>query len=431
LELERDAEASVDLDEALRLLEQAGAADHAVASDDVQNRIREEENLWLMKATAEARLGNLEGSWLAAEQGRASILKRDIARIVGRAVVSAETAFDRLRGWLVAERVAILTFGTTKFGTLALSAGASDTRPSASLLPLKPKELEELLATNDIFSAVPDLSKKLVHPLRDRIVEIARDARALYVIPGSGLFHAPFAALTIEEASVGREARRISDLCPIAMTPSLAILLWCASRRVAGRSRALLAVGVGEAGAGQRQVHFRDQAERIAALPWPAQCEKLLDDDALVEQITHEAPKFPVLFIAAHGKLDSDVKDAMASSRIELARKQSLSSRDVLNWKLSAELVFLNACQSGRFISAGRAQVNGFFRAFPIAGANTLIAALTYVDPGAASDLAELFFRNWLSGSTKIEALHKAQEELKKTREAKDWASHCLIGDFV
>jgi CHAT domain-containing protein len=54
------------------------------------------------------------------------------------------------------------------------------------------------------------------------------------------------------------------------------------------------------------------------------------------------------------------------------------------------------------------------------------------VDPGAAAKLAATFFRSWLGGATKAEALQAAQLELKKDgAEVKNWAAYCLIGDFA
>jgi CHAT domain-containing protein len=122
----------------------------------------------------------------------------------------------------------------------------------------------------------------------------------------------------------------------------------------------------------------------------------------------------------------------MAASEIKFADRCP-NAREVLGWRLNAEMVFLNACQSGLFRTAGQSQVNGFFRAFPAAGASTLIAALANIDPVEAGDLSQAFFRAWLSGAAKINALHQAQQEIRKRpgATARDWAAHCLIGDFV
>jgi CHAT domain-containing protein len=60
-----------------------------------------------------------------------------------------------------------------------------------------------------------------------------------------------------------------------------------------------------------------------------------------------------------------------------------------------------------------------------------LIATLREVKPEVAIDLNAAFYENWLAGSNKAEALHKAQVEVRgKTRfaEPRFWAPHALIG---
>jgi CHAT domain-containing protein len=148
------------------------------------------------------------------------------------------------------------------------------------------------------------------------------------------------------------------------------------------------------------------------------------------ERVAAEAPQHRVLFIASHGVLNPLVQDNMAASQLELAQGL-VSANDVARWNLSADLVFLNACQSGRGRPEGRTQLNGFARAFLSAGANTVIAPLTHVAPQAASDLAESFFRGWLGNLSKAEALQAAQIQLKGKSQCQEWGAHCLIGDFL
>lgn len=432
-ELGRYLEAGSDIDEAIRLLADEAAIDRTGNASDLRSRISEEENLYLLKAVLEAQAERPGEAWLAAERGRASILKREITRAGGTDLAAEESGFDSVRSWLASERAAMLSFGATRWGTLALSAGPGDAEPERMLLPVTYGELQKLLApplesessslwTDVIFGSLPQLSAELIYRLHDRILKITSAARVLYILPDSFLFRAPFAALTM------RDGRALIDVIPVAMIPSATILLWCASRRQRVQDRCVLAIGVGE----EESFHFRDQAIRVAALPWSSAPKTLLDSDATVERFTAEAPLYPVLYVASHGGLLSEVHDSMTASRIELANKQPLTARDVLGWKISADLVFLNGCQSGRFRLDGRTQVNGFFRAFPIAGANTLVATIAHVDPQKASDLSEIFFQEWLRGATKAEALKTAQLRLKgRGLPSKDWASHCLIGDFV
>ena len=109
-----------------------------------------------------------------------------------------------------------------------------------------------------------------------------------------------------------------------------------------------------------------------------------------------------------------------------------VTANDVLDWKLNADLVFMNVCQGGRFRMEGRTQVNGFLRAFPLAGARSIVAAVTHVDPLAAGELAVEFYRVWSGGVSKATALQKAQQKLraKYPGQSSKWASHSLMGDY-
>jgi CHAT domain-containing protein len=176
---------------------------------------------------------------------------------------------------------------------------------------------------------------------------------------------------------------------------------------------------------------FHRHLPQIAAAPWPKPPVELRDGSATVARVAAEAPQYSVLYFSCHGKVSDDSHDLMAASQLELAEGSLLSARDVATWKLHADLVFLNACQAGRFRLQARSDVNGFVRAFPLAGARSLIAPLIYVDPQMAGDLAGRFFQAWLAGASKAEALRTAQLATRRKDASKGWAMYCLVGDFL
>jgi len=68
-------------------------------------------------------------------------------------------------------------------------------------------------------------------------------------------------------------------------------------------------------------------------------------------------PHYSTLFLACHGTVDPGTFDGLASSRLALWDGERLTARDVffeLNGRLRADLVFLNACASGRFNRGSR-----------------------------------------------------------------------------
>lgn len=420
-ELRRLEDAERDLDECISLLAAELSSDAAVAAGAFDSRTKEEEGFYLMKAFLRAKAGKSLESWNIAEQGRSRRLKREIAL--------QDSSFSTVRAWLRSERAAMLSFATTPWGTLALTAGPQDSEPQAQILAqFTGSDLKRLLGSDEspddaIFKSIPGLSAGLIHPLSGRLRAITHGARVLYVIPDSFLHYAPFAALTLNGSP---DSLMLLDLCPLAITPSSAILLWCASRRGAP-SRDCLAIAAGRDSTG---FEFHNHLTRIAAAPWSKPPVQLRDEAASAAAVAAQAPQYDVLYFSCHGSISPDFRGLMEASQLELAGKHCISAADVAKWKLRADLVFLNACQSGRFRLQARTDVNGFVRAFPLAGARSLIAPLIQVDPHSAGDLAARFFEAWLGGATKAEALRSAQIQSRNAGST-DWATYCLTGDFL
>jgi CHAT domain-containing protein len=108
--------------------------------------------------------------------------------------------------------------------------------------------------------------------------------------------------------------------------------------------------------------------------------------------------------------------DTLSASALQLTGGH-LTARALIKaegpW-LGADLVFLNACRSGGFRARLAGEVGGFRQAFLEAGVPSLVATLFYVDPDHAQELAGEFYRHWLDGQTKAEALRRAQCTLRE-----------------
>lgn len=98
------------------------------------------------------------------------------------------------------------------------------------------------------------------------------------------------------------------------------------------------------------------------------------------------------------------------------------------------ELVVLSACETGLGTNRAGEGVFGLRRAFQEAGADSLLISMWQVPDEETRRLMALFYRSWLSGSEKHEALRVAQQELRGELRSKGrdlpfyWGAFVLVG---
>jgi CHAT domain-containing protein len=370
-------------------------------------------------ASLAAELERTEEAFTWAEHGKALRLR---SRFVGPADApeAADISYSALRERLRAESARLLLFSVTHRGTLALLCAPDFDKPRAfffdlteqSLASLLPSSLQDMTWNTAVFDSISHLSEKLAPCLNEAIG--GNENGTLYIVPDSQLYFIPFAALDVDGGS------KLIDHCAVAYLPCAAMLV--TRTEAGGRPRTCLAVGAGE----EHEFSFSEQAAQIATLSWDtSECLKA----AKAQEFLDKAPQFDVLHLQCHGQMEGSVPGTRSASILELAEQTRISAVDVYGLSLNAQLVFLNACVSGRFQSRVASEVGGFWEAFLHAGASEIIVTLAYVHPESAQRLALAFYRHWLNGKTSAEALREAQLEIRRQRpNPSDWAAHILIG---
>jgi tetratricopeptide (TPR) repeat protein len=365
-----------------------------------------------------AELGRAVEAFTWAEHGKALRLRSRLVEPAD-APKTAEVDYPSLRERLRAESAALIFFSVTRRGTLALLCDPrlDEPRPffldltEEALAAMLPAGLQDMPWNTAVFDALGPLSEKLAPCLSEAV---GREQNGkLYVVPDSQLYFVPFAALDLGGSQV-------IDHCAVTYLPCAANLV---SRPPGGGgSRTCLAVGEGVV----EGFSFAEQAAQVAALNWDAS-ECL--EGATARDFLDRAARFKVLHLQCHGQMEGSLPGTRSASILELAGRSRLSAKDVYGLPLEAELVFLNACVSGRFQSRLAGEVGGFWEAFLHAGAREVIATLAYVHPDSAQRLALAFYGHWLEGKGSAEALRQAQLEVRRERpEPYDWATHILIG---
>ncbi len=99
---------------------------------------------------------------------------------------------------------------------------------------------------------------------------------------------------------------------------------------------------------------------------------------------------------------------------------------------VGTELVTLSACESGIGEVRNGEGVFGLRRAFQIAGAETIIMSLWSVPDRETRELMEGFYKNWLHGELKTEALRKSALKILYERRQSKGAAHPIFwGGFA
>ena len=377
-------------------------------------------------AALSVRADRLDTAFDFAEAGRCQLLRQQLTD--GGAELAGPAAFDEIRAIAQRERAALVMFSVGPDRTLALRIHPDRPQPSKVFVDITGQRLQELLPAEQgqawnaaVPTVLPELSKKFLTALEDAI----GGCDVAYILAPTQLSRIPFAALSFSDGSP------LVSRCAIASAPSATVLKLLLSCPKAMGGRTCLAVGVGS----EAQYRFADQAEAIRALEGWGSCDDLGPAPSK-EAWLKAAPRYSTLFLACHGRIDPATYDGLAASRLALANGEYLTARDVffeLNGRLEADLVFLNACASGRFQSRLDSETSGFGAAFLRAGARSVITAAGYIDPAVAQELAVEFFRLWLGGAmSKAAALQEAQLRMQKYAGASpaSWGSYMLIGDY-
>ena len=262
----------------------------------------------------------------------------------------------------------------------------------------------------------------------DPINRALKNVKTVFIVPEGALWHVPFAALPDGDGYIG-------DNRDFVYLNSPRDLLRFSSDASGGRSLVIadpdfdVTVGDGDA---ERVLDLQRLSGTREEGAYIARClgaQLWMDADASRERLqAHSSPR--ILHIASHGLFEGDavtrgnpfgVENPLLSSSIALAGANRadvrgvLSAEDVLALELrGTELVVLSACDTGMGIQFASEGTFGLRWAFSAAGAQAQVVSLWKVPDAATCELMSVFYDQLLSGVPKVEALRKAQQEIRK-----------------
>jgi CHAT domain-containing protein/tetratricopeptide (TPR) repeat protein len=278
------------------------------------------------------------------------------------------------------------------------------------------------------------VSVALLGPLADAW----QAGETLYILPDGLLRDVPWAGLFLPPefgSWAGRSALEFGPIVEFRATAPRQPEI----RPVSARALSLLAVGcdVGGSADGESSLSSLRRAEleaRRTAESWPGTGTVLrVGAEASWGNLASlDLQEFGVIHLATHAVTYPGQSHRSTLRLAAAGGAEPVTIEAVAGLQLDAELVFLSCCNAARRLSNAAAAAD-FADAFLNAGAQTVIASTLWVDDEASAYLAESFYRNWLDGKSRAEALRASLLELREARQewshSAYWAFYRLIGD--
>jgi CHAT domain-containing protein len=247
-------------------------------------------------------------------------------------------------------------------------------------------------------------------------------------LPQGELFLVPFAALT------NAQGQYLIERHTIVTAPSIQTL--ALTHKQAQKAKAIgRSVVIGDPtmpifeGTALRPLPgARQEAIAIAKL---LNTSPLLGEQATKAAVLAQIQSAHVIHFATHGLLDTVQGDMPGAIALAPSGTDSglLSASEIFDLKLTAQLVVLSACDTGRGKITGDGVV-GLSRSLVAAGAPSVLVSLWAVDDGSTRYLMSEFYRHLDQHPDKAQALRNAMlSTMKQYPNPSDWAAFTLIGE--
>src|SRR5919199_345319 len=366
--------------------------------------------IWVIKPTGEITFRSVDLKSLNINLGQATERTR-VSAATGRGLNEQDTAFaEMIRGTRD-------SLGTSENN---LSNQQATNRPNST--PANSQTANPKLQ---------ELYQLLIEPIAD-LLPTDPNAPVIF-IPHQSIFLVPFA--TLQNA----QGQYLIEKHTIIIAPALQILQLTHQSRQKNRqtsSQNILVVGnptMPEIGNPPRQLlplpGSEQEAQIIAQL---LKTQAIIGPQATKVSIVKQMLNARIIHLATHGLLN-EVKSLDMPGAIALAPSGNddgfLTSSEILDLKLNAELVVLSACNTGRGRLTGDGVI-GLSRALITAGVPTILTSLWYVPDAPTAELMAEFYRQLQQSPNKAQALRQAMLIImKKHPEPRDWGAFTLIGE--
>jgi len=266
---------------------------------------------------------------------------------------------------------------------------------------------------DDAQAELHHLYTLLVQPLQPAIAECT----TLTFVGHGPLHYVPFHALWDGSQYLIHDAE-------VNVCPSTSLLVQLMQKPAAHRGHgSRVVVGVADEAAPQIRHEAIAVAQQLSADT------VLLDGEATVDRVTSAMHDARIIHLACHGIF---ALDQPMSSSLRLADRW-LTVRDVYGLRLSADLVTLSGCDTGRTRVTSGDELLGLVRGFFAAGAQSMLVSLWSVNDESTAELMSDFYHTWSQRNgektSKFAALRLAQLRMIESRpHPVHWAAFQLMG---
>lgn len=305
----------------------------------------------------------------------------------------------------------------TKASNTSDSLGSASAQPRGArvehLISRSGDDLDFTSQNNDNWR---ELYTLLIRPV-ERYLPAAKGS-LLTIEPHGPLLLLPFAAL------IDEHGRYLVEKYSLNYTPSLSLFRYMErdhETSTATRQHFLLVADPSDLARGPNGEQLptlpgaRQEVSAVARMLPSNETTLLMGKDAQAQRVEDEIGQSTVIHFATHAivKDDSPWDSYLAFGDVGSTTGGRLTAADVYSLSLHANLVFLSACRTGMGKVSGDG-IAGLTRAFVYAGASSVIASLGDVSDDTTVRLVPEFYKSWLKGNNKAQALREAQLRLMR-----------------
>jgi CHAT domain-containing protein/Tfp pilus assembly protein PilF len=264
------------------------------------------------------------------------------------------------------------------------------------------------------------LYKLLIAPIA---AELPKQPEAsVIILPQNELFSVPFAALQTPQGKYLIEQHTIT------IAPSIQVLGFANGERPR-RQGTPLVVGnpIMPFYQGKQLGNLNGTEQEARSIGQILQVKPLIRGDAGKQQVIDKMRQAPIIHLATHGLLGTikgDIPGAIALTN------GFLTSGEIFDMELEADLVVLSACYTGRGDVTGDGVV-GLSRSLSVAGVPSVIVSLWAVSDESTKELMENFYQNfWVKKLSKAQSIRQAMlKTMQKYPDPDLWAAFMLVGE--